>query len=309
MNRRMTQKAKAITKGATIGIVAPSSSFSREKFDSGIQFLESHEFKVSYSPEIFGKEGYLSASDEVRARCLTEILSNPEIDAILFARGGYGLQRIMPMIDMGPFMKNPKPIIGFSDLTPLLGLISSKLQIPVFYGPVVTMLSGMDSVTEEWMLRALTSKDPMGAVPSDNATVIQGGKASGRLVGGCLSLIHTSIGTDFSLDADDAILLIEDHDEPVYKYDRMLTHLKNAGLFEKVKGIVFGSMKLAGKNESDEHLFKMIAKVLNGFKGPIVAGLPIGHQAPFVTVPLGVESSLTTSKNSVTLEFTEPALV
>jgi len=304
----MVQKAKAIKEGATIGIVAPSSSFSKEKFDAGTRFLESKGFKVSFDPEIFGKEGYLSASDEVRAKCLTDILSNPEIDAILFARGGYGLQRIMPMIDVGPFIKNPKPIIGFSDLTPLLGLLSSKLQIPVFYGPVVTMLSGMDSLTEEWMLRSLTSNEPMGEVPSENATVIQGGKAKGRLIGGCLSLIHTSIGTDFSLDADDAILLIEDHDEPVYKYDRMLTHLKNAGLFEKVRGIVFGSMKLAGKNENDEHLFKMIAKVLNDFKGPIVAGLPIGHQAPFVTVPLGVETSLVINNNAVYLTFLEAAL-
>lgn len=309
MNRRMTQKAKALSKGSTIGIVAPSSSFSREKFDAGVSILESMGFKVSCPPEIFGKEDYFSAPDEIRARGLTEALSNPEIDAVLFARGGYGLQRIMPTIDFSHFKKHPKPIVGFSDLTPLLGFVSSHLRVPTFYGPVVTMLAEKCLETEERLFRALTTNDALGKVPSENAIVIQDGEAKGPLIGGCLSLIQTSIGTPYSLKTENSILLIEDHDEPVYAYDRMLTHLKNAGLFDKVKGIVFGSMKLAGKNETNEQLFKMIAKVLGDFKGPVVAGLPIGHQAPFVTVPLGVESSLIARNNAVNLEFLEPALI
>lgn len=305
-------KPNVLKEGSTIGIVAASSSFSREKFYRGVDVLKSLGFKVSFSENIFRKSSYLAGSDHERAGDLNQILADPDIDAIMFARGGYGVQRIIPFLDFSAFKECPKPVVGFSDLTALTSYITSHLNIPCFYGPVVTVLAEGNEATARSLKKALTSISPLTFEISPRDTIIKEGEARGRFLGGCLSLIASSIGTKYELAANGSILFIEDAGERIYKYDRMLTHLKNSGRLNGVAGIVFGPMGLDSSEAHPEGLWSTVKDILHDFEGPVVAGLSAGHTAPFLTLPLGVECRLVAKggKNQgAGLIFEEAALI
>lgn len=281
-------KTKALQKGDTVGIAASASPFDKNEFKKGVKVLEAMGFSVYYRDDIFDQSRYLAGSDERRAEELMELFSNPKVRAILFARGGYGSQRIIPLLDDKILSKYKKPIVGFSDVTALLTFLRQNFSTPTYYGPVVTMLGKKDDVlTKKSLLSALTTKDALGEVPLGNTSIVKSGEARGKFVGGCLSLINSSIGTKYDLETKDSILFIEEVGEKVYVLDRMLTQLKNARKFEDVKGIVFGSIIL--REGEDYDVKTMILDVLSDFKGPIVMDYPAGHANSFVTLPLGVK--------------------
>lgn len=299
-------RPKALKNGATIGVAAASSTFSKEKFRRGVEVLRSLGFKVKYSNDITERKfGYLAGDDEARAEELSSMFSDPEVDAVMFARGGYGVQRIIPHIDFSGFRKNPKLIVGYSDLTALTSYVSSKLGVSCFYGPALAALADENEVTVSSLYSALTSSKPLKPVKSKKLRVLKKGKATGNLAGGCLSIISSSIGTSYELKTNGSILFIEDVNERIYKYDRMLTHLKNSGLLDGVKGIVFGSMGLV-ENEKPEQLWSVISDLLSDFKGPVIAGLGSGHTSPFITLPLGVSCTIDASQPAIT--FNKAAL-
>jgi muramoyltetrapeptide carboxypeptidase len=288
-------RPKVLKEGSLIGISAASSSFLPEKFEKGVKILKNMGFRVKFSQDIVTrKKGYLAGSDDERAAELSAMLSDPEVQAIMFARGGYGVQRILPYLDFSEFKKNPKLVIGYSDLTALTSYITSKLETVCLYGPVVTALAENNETTISSLHRALTSEN-FRSLEGTKFKILRPGEAKGKLVGGCLSLLSSSIGTSYDLNTDGAILFIEDENEKIYKYDRMLTHLKNCGMFKKVKGIVFGPMGLVGGERSDQ-LWKVLKELLDDFDGPILAGLSSGHTSPFLTLPLGVDCTLSTDK-------------
>lgn len=290
-------KLKALQKGDAIGIAASASPFDKNEFKKGVKVLEEMGFNVYYRKDVFDQSRYLAGSDERRAEELMELFSNSKIRAILFARGGYGSQRIIPLLNSQILTKYKKPIVGFSDVTALLTYLRQNFSIPTYYGPVVTMLGKKsDNLTRECLLSALTTKDPLGEMPLGKAAVLKPGETQGKFVGGCLSLINSSIGTNYDLDTKDSVLFIEEVGEKIYVLDRMLTQLKNAKKFEGVKGIVFGSIILREGENYDVRT--MILDVLSDFKGPIVMDYPAGHANSFVTLPLGVEVLLTAPPDS-----------
>lgn len=301
-------KPHALTKNSVIGIAAASSSFSAEKFQKGLQVLKSLGFRIKYSVDMLDrKEGYLAGADDIRASELSLLLNDPEVDAVMFARGGYGIQRIMNQIDFSGLKKNPKLIIGYSDLTALTSFVTTNLDMICLYGPVVTGLSVENEITISSLHKALTFRTPLETISGKSLKIIKEGKCSGKLLGGCLSILSSSIGTDYELTADGSVLFIEDFNEKIYKYDRMLTQLENASVLDGVGGIIFGSMGLV-ENEKEKQLWKMVADVLSDFAGPVIAGLSSGHSTPFLTLPLGVECSLMAGSDAQ-LIFKEPAVV
>lgn len=302
-------KPHALKKGSTIGIVAPSSPFSEKRFIIGVDILKSMGFLVKYNEAIFKKNNYLAGTDDERACELNLMLSDPDVDAVMFARGGYGVQRVMPQLDLSEFRNRPKLIVGYSDLTTLLSYVSSTLGVACLYGPVVAGLADSDDRTLLSLENALTSTEPL-KMESKNLKVIGSGEAEGRLLGGCLSLLTSSVGTEYCIKGKGAILFIEDHGEKVYRYDRMLTQLKNAGILKMFSGIIFGAMGLVEEeSDSKEYLWKMIGELLHDFKGPIVYGLSSGHILPFITLPLGVKCSLVASERGSSFEIKEGALI
>lgn len=283
--------ATALTSGDTIGIAAPASPFDRQKFLKGVHALERLGFAVSYQQDIFDQNRYLAGTDKRRAEELTQLIRNRAIAAVMFARGGYGSQRIIPLLDAAALSGHQKPIVGFSDLTALLVFLRQRCGFPTFYGPVITQLGHAGETPTGAALRsALTTSGPMGAMPMGDAIVVRPGHAEGPLVGGCLALINSSMGTPYAIDAAGAILFIEEINEKVYVLDRMLTQLKNSGVIAQTRGIVFGSIVPPADESHD--ILQMIRDVLADYAGPVIFNYPAGHVDPFITLPLGAMAVL-----------------
>jgi len=279
--------ARPLKKGDTIGIAAPSSPFDKGDFKRGVQMLENLGFNVYHRKDIFDQNRYLAGTDRRRADELMELFQNKKIHAVMFARGGYGSQRIIRLIDPEVVRSHPKPVIGFSDITALLTYLRQTCNVPTMYGPVLTMLGKhKEDVTADRLAAALTSEDALGSLPVGDAKIYRPGSAEGVLVGGCLSLISTSIGTPYELQADNALLFIEEIGEKMYAIDRMITQLKNTKILENVSGIVIGSIVPEEGEVYD--LEAILDEVLDDFKGPIITDFPSGHTHPFITLPLGI---------------------
>lgn len=288
---RAMKKQRALKSGDVIGIAAPASPFDRNVFQKGVRALEKLGFEAYYRKDIFDQNRYFAGSEARRAGEFMELVERKNISAIMFARGGYGSQRIIPLLDAARIAEFKKPFVGFSDLTALLTFLRQSAGVPTMYGPVITQLANSPAgITAESLMRALTSEGPLGQVPTDGARILKPGRASGKLVGGCISLINSSIGTPYELDTTDSILFLEDTGEKVYVIDRMLTQLKASGAFDSVKGIVFGSLNPL---EGEPHeVDKAILDVLSDFEGPVVKSFPAGHVEDFVTLPLGTHVDL-----------------
>ncbi len=303
------RKPKALKQGDTIAVVAPSSWFDRDLLIKGITQLQSAGFKVIHRPDIFEQHLYLAGTDARRTDELCYFLNDPAVSAILFARGGYGAQRIIPLLSDMPIPKTPKLILGYSDVTVLLNYLYNRCGWAGYYGPTIAKHFGPDAPKEnlEWFLNATTRTTPIGKAPMQGCTVLKPGKASGRVAGGCLTLVQMGIGTPYDVQTKDTILFLEDRGEKLYEIDRMLQHLKHAGKLDKVRGIVFGSIRLHPQDTDKQHeLYPLLQEVLSDFAGPVIAGFQAGHTDPFFPIPLGVASTLSTEP--LEWNFTEAAL-
>ncbi len=288
-----------LRKGDLIGIAAPASSFDPLEFQKGVQTLELLGFRLHFREDIFSKERYLAGSDERRAEELNELFGNPKIKAIFFARGGYGTQRIIPLLNPDLISKNPKIVMGYSDITTLLIYLYQRFSWVTFHGPVVAKAMG-DSFQERGqrsLVRTLMNPDRLGEIKPEGMIYLQEGKARGVLVGGCLSLILSSLKTSYELAFSDKILFFEDVNEPLYKIDRMFTQLRMSGKLLRVRGIVFGPF--SGSGEKNLEVQELLLEVLKGLEVPIIFGFPSGHLEDMMTIPLGVEVELDSKKGSI----------
>lgn len=298
-------KAQPLKPGDTIGVVAPASCFDQEAFHRGVQRLEAMGFEVRYREDLFSKQRYLAGSDPRRFGELKEFLLAPDVKAIFAARGGYGSVRLLPALEkVNP--PTPKILMGYSDITSLLNFAWQRWGWITFHGPVVAKDIGdrLAEAGERSLLRCLTDPAPLGEIKQAGMVGLQPGKARGRLIGGCLSLVVCSLGTPYQIDASDKILYLEDVGEKLYSLDRMLTHLRQAGVLEKAKGIVFGPLKDA--HDEPVVVMNLMIDLLGDLNIPILFGFPSGHREDSWTIPLGVEVSLDADR--ATLTFEEGAL-
>lgn len=297
------KKPHALKLGDTIGIAASSSPFDIVEFKKGVTALENMGFRVIYRQDIFDKKHYLAGNDKRRMSELVEMLENPEVKALLFARGGYGMMRLLPYLEEHRFSTPPKIILGYSDVTTLLIYLYQRLDWVTFYGPVIRDL-GVNTCeeTKKSFLQAISQENPLN-FQYPEAIPLKPGQAEGPLVGGCLSLVISSLGTPFEINTKNKILFLEDTNEKPYAVDRMLTQILLAKKLKDVKGIVFGSF--ANGNQPD-HYQETIEDVLHDFKGPILFNFPAGHGKTKMTLPLGVPVRLDATAKK--LEFLEGAL-
>lgn len=298
------RKPPALKPGDLIGIAAPASPFERGPFEAAVRVLETAGFRIRMQDDIFARQRYLAGSDARRAAELNALLADPKVRAILFARGGYGTQRILPLLDVSAAKADPKVVLGYSDLTVLHAYLHHHCQWVTFYGPTLGTHLGGDAppATWEWLRAACMERKPMGRLPADQLVVIKPGKASGPLVGGCLTLVQAGLKTIYEWPTTGGILFLEDRGEKLYALDRMLTHLKHAGAFRGVKGILLGSLVLAADEPAPQELVPILTEFFHDFPGPVIAGLPAGHCDPCITLPLGVRTTLTTDPACVTIE-------
>jgi len=258
-----------------------------------------------------------AGSPEVRAADLQAAFADPEIDAIQTMRGGYGSAQVIPLLDFDAIAKTPKMFVGLSDITALHAALLTRAELAIFYGPSLTVFGdpSPSPFTAERFLRVLAG-ETTGPVPEDQdrLTVISiaDGRASGRLVGGCLTDFIYTIGTAWEPDLDGTIFFFEECNTAPIQIDRALLHLEQIGKLEGVRGMVVG--ELAGC-EWHEHTSSPRSKTLEdvledrlgGLGVPVLYGLPLGHGSSIATLPLGVEA--TVDADALTLTIDEPALL
>lgn len=299
------KRPPALKKGDTVAVIAPASHFDKEAFLQGVSRIESWGFKVRYGEGIFSKKRYLAGEDSRRLEELQLALEDPEVKAIFSARGGYGSMRLLPALDQIKPPSEPKILLGYSDISSLLIYALQNWHWVTFHGPVVAKDIGKDlkSDGEASLLRTLSDPSPLGVLNPPGMVTLAEGSAGGPLVGGCLSLIVCSLGTPYQLRTENCVLFLEDVGELLYSLDRMLTHLRLAGIFEGVRGIVFGPLKDA--HDKPEVIQDMLKYVLGDLNIPMVFGFPSGHTKDSWTIPMGLPVRLDATLKQ--LEFSENA--
>ena len=232
------------------------------------------------------------------------MFQDPEIKAIFCARGGYGVNRLLPLLKPRIIRKNPKIVVGSSDITLLLWFLNHKCSLVSFHGPMVAGSFGRRSMTKskKQMQGLLSGKVFSRNLKMDSAKVIRPGKSQGVLTGGCLSLLCRSLKTPYEIKVSGRILLIEDVNERPYRIDGMLWQLREAGKFRGVRGIIFGEMVHCDpENGEDYSLGEVISDFFQDFDFPVMMNCPIGHGEELWTLPLGVEASMNTKTRSLKL--------
>jgi muramoyltetrapeptide carboxypeptidase len=307
-------KPRALKPGDTVGLVAPASyTFDLWRLDDAAARVEALGLKPRFGKHVRGRQGFLSGTDEERVADLHEMFADPSVAAIFSLQGGYGTPRLLDRLDYDLIRRNPKILLGYSDITGLHLAISKKSGLVTFHGP--NMLGSLPPRTLESLKKALFVAEPIGEVTnpeeSDPLNVefplrtVAPGVARGRLVGGNLTLIAHTMGTPYEIDTAGRILLLEDTGEAPYRIDRMLVQLRLAGKLQSVAGIVFGTCTDCAPSRSSFEISLSLSDVLQELLGslgkPVLAGILFGHTKEKAIIPIGVEAELDAGAKKLTI--------
>ncbi len=276
----------------TIGVLTSSSPVSSEILEGGISFWQDKGYRLKFSKNFNQQDRFLAGSDEQRLEDLHEMFKDESVDYILQAGGGYGSARLLSQIDYDLIQNNKKPFIGLSDTTALQLAFLKKAELVSFSGYLLKQrfAKPLMPYTELSLIEALNGREQFfsGLISS-----YQDGEITGKIIGGCFSLFQTLIGTPYLPDLTDAILVLEDVGEQPYVIDRMLSHLENAGVFQKIKALVFGCFfNCFSIDKEDGMLEEVLSEWENRLSIPVFSGLSYGHQADTIILPIGGEASL-----------------
>jgi len=307
-------KPAALKEGDTIALITPGSYITEQEKEESIDALYKLGFRVTYSGRLMQKNGYFSAIDEERAADLNEMFERKDVQGIMCARGGYGCARILPYLDYDLIADNPKPLIGFSDVTALHYAIYKKSNLITFHGPVsISTFSKFSVKNFEDVLMNPTFEQTLMNSTSDNnynpygITVISEGIAKGELIGGNLSIAVSLISTEYDVDYAGKIIFLEEFLEEPYRVDRMLTQMIQAGKFENAAGIALGVFKLCEPNKTNPSfngsftLMEVLKDRLGNLGIPVIYGLSFGHVVDKFTLPVGVKAELNTETQQLKL--------
>ena len=312
-------KARPLPPGGTIGVAAPSSPFEQSsEIDRGIRWWESRGYRVRLAPGVRERDDYVAGDPRARADDLAALFTDPEVDVVQVLRGGYGCSEVVPHLDFETIAANPKPLVGYSDITVLHVSIRQRTGLVTFYGPGLAGVGAKDrgEFTQDRLLRALTEPGPLDEVPPRPDDPYVGAIGSGRvtapLVGGCLWLLRETLATPWEVDLDGCILFFEDVHCPPWYVDGILTQLANAGKLSGVVGVAIGEMvESEGWREEKpwlrgRSLEDVFERRLAPLGVPVLFNLPLGHGKHLCTIPLGVTATLDADARTLTLD--EPAL-
>jgi muramoyltetrapeptide carboxypeptidase len=311
---RVLLKPPPLRPGDKVAIVAPASNVRLEAVERGAQRLRGLGYFPVYDPGIFGQDLYFAGSSQRRARELHRAFADPEIRAIICARGGYGSNYLLPLLDLELIRHHPKIFAGYSDLTCLLTWLHDATGLVTLHGPMAIKDFGSDDGVHvaswsaavvgstEWQLN---SRD----VSLEDFVPLAPGSAEGPLYGGCLSILAASLGTPYEIRTQGKILFLEDVNAKPYQIDRMLMQLKSSGKLQGVRGIVFGEMLDCIQTANQGYtLEEVVLRVLGDLGIPIAFGLRSGHVSrDNVTLPLGVQVRLTVDGAGACLQILESA--
>ncbi len=269
--------------GSRVAIVSPASAAKPELVAAGVERLRAFGYEPVMMPHALAHGPlYYAGTSEERVADLHAAFVDKSIDGVICTRGGWGSAELLPLLDARIIKENPKVFVGYSDHTSLHTWFWNECGMPTFYAPMVASDWEKDDGVDERSWKAAVEQEYSTSVwmlgEKDGMKILQHGKASGRLLGGCLSILCESLGTPWAFKVDEpCILFVEDIGTKPYKWDRFLQHLKFAGLMEKVTGVVFGDMSANIDPSEMELMESACLHALRGFKGPISMGLKCGH--------------------------------
>ena len=291
--------------GDTVMLVSPSGPTKPERVARGVALLTGWGLRVRLGPHAYARAGYFAGEDAVRAADLNAALADPQVRGVICTRGGYGAQRVVDAIDMAAVRRDPKVVVGFSDITAVQLALWRGARLATLHGPGAAWIDERTpALSAESLRAALMTTEPV-VVKRDpaeqTAAVSVPGTARGTLLGGNLCLLTSSVGTVDMPDLTGAILLLEDVDEPPYKVDRMLTHLRRAGALRGLAGVAIGQFT----NCADDWpvtVTDVLTDRLCDLGVPVLGGLPIGHGHGQVTVPVGTPATMDVAAGVLTVE-------
>lgn len=300
-------KPRALRPGDTIGLAAPAGILpDYAEFDRMKNDLESLGFHVVFGEFVNHRHGYFAGKDHERALDLNRFFADPEIDGIIAVRGGWGCSRIVPYLDFDQIQKHPKVFCGFSDNTTLHLALLAYSGLISFHGP--NGASEWNSFTKNSFKEVVVDGFKSVYHSRSRVETIRPGRATGRLIGGNLTILTTSLGTSYEPDFSGALLFLEDIGEAPYKIDRMLTHLSRAGALQKINGLIFGKCTDCGSPAGRGfNLNSVLRDHILPLGIPAISGVDIGHEADNLTIPAGVEAVLDADNGVFSLA--EPGVV
>jgi len=304
----MNRKPRALCAGSTVAVVAPSGPVSKESLDRGVAILESLGLRVNVFGSVLKQYGYLAGEDKDRAHDFTAAWTDPEVDAVICARGGYGATRMLRYLDFNVLRPFKKAFVGYSDITALHLALRKKLRLVTFHGPMVASRKDA-SLDVPYNLEGLWSALSGGDVKlpeKDRLQFLSPGRAEGELTGGNLSLVAASIGTAYEVNTKGKILFLEEVGEAPYRIDRMLCQLDASGKLDQAAGFLVGDFTDCEAREGSPTLAvdELIRQYLGSRGKPCVTGLPAGHGHLNLTLPLGVRVAV--DGDNGTMEYLEP---
>jgi muramoyltetrapeptide carboxypeptidase len=298
------RRPPVLSPGDIVMLVSPSGPVQPERVEEGVAMLSGWGLDVRHAPGTLDRHGYLAGLDDARLSGLNAALRDPLVRAVICTRGGYGAQRIVDGLDAAALRGDPKLVVGFSDITALQLAIWRHARLASVYAPMAAWSTERTGMPSADSLRAaiMTTEDVvLQALPDDETSAVRvdGPRVTGALIGGNLCMIASTLGTPDMPDLRDAILLIEDVDEPPYKVDRMLTQLRRSGALDGIGGVAVGQFIRCSDGWATT-----IADVLQDRLGdlgvPVLGGLPVGHGRDQLSVPVGVPATLDVGAGTLT---------
>lgn len=295
--------------GDTVGLISPAGIIDSEDVEQAKQTFTALGLKVKLGRHLLDRYGYLAGKDRNRAGDVSAMFTDKSVKAIIAMRGGWGGNRILPLLNYNSIRANPKIIMGYSDITSLLLAITTRSGLVTFHGPVG--ISTWNNFTWKYVKSILFDAQ---AVTMNNTLItklrreiITPGKAKGKLIGGNLSVVNSMLGSPYLPTWKGSILFIEDIGEDIYRVDRMLTQLKNAGILNQLSGFVFGQCTRC--NPSDENsltLMQVLQEHIRPLNIPAWYGSMIGHIKDKFTLPIGIQVEIDANAGIITM--LEPAV-
>lgn len=293
-------KPRPLRRGGKIGVVAPAGCASDDQLRLGVEALRGAGFEVELADGIQDCIGYLAGDKEKRAKALLEFFRRSDIEAIFCSRGGFGSIQLIPLLEPEAIRRHAKIFVGYSDVSILLNWFLQKAGVVTFHGPMVAMdiSRGLEGRSREFFWQTLLGEKQSWQLELDET--IRSGYGEAAMVGGCLSVIVTTLGTPYEIDTKEKILFLEDIGEKPYRIERMLTHLQMAGKLDGLAGLVFGGFTDC-EGEGPRGFQEIVTDFFQNAAFPVAAGLAAGHGEENLLLPFGVKMGLDTTAGSLSL--------
>ena len=295
-------KPRQLMVGDTVGLISPASVIEREELTTVVEFLTAYGFQVKLGKHVLDQYGYLAGRDADRAADVNAMFADDRVQAILTLRGGWGCNRILPLLDYDLIRRHPKILMGYSDITSLLLAIYARSGVVTFHGPVG--ISTWNWFSLNYVERILLKKEAilLQNLSSHRVETITPGKTRGRLLGGNLSVLAALVGSPYLPTWKNTILFVEEVGEEIYRVDRMLTQLKLAGILDQLAGFIFAGCFDCPEEEDNEPtltLTQVLSALIKPLGIPAWQGSMIGHLKNKFTVPLGVEVEIDAEQGTI----------